>query len=69
VLQRYLIWAVPHSIPKSFLDLNLKAFGKGLEYGAIALSAPASFAAAELKMEYATRVRSSPLHSSVFGVA
>jgi 2-oxoglutarate ferredoxin oxidoreductase subunit gamma len=45
--------AVADSVPKSFLDLNLKAFKKGLEYGAIAVSAPASFADAELRMEYA----------------
>jgi hypothetical protein len=41
------------SVLKSFLDLNLKVFEKGLEYGAIVVSAPASFADAELQMEYA----------------
>jgi len=45
--------AVADSVPKSFLDLNLKAFEKGFEYGAIAASAPASSADAELQMEYA----------------
>jgi 2-oxoglutarate ferredoxin oxidoreductase subunit gamma len=45
--------AVTDSVPKSFLDLNLKAFEKGLEYGVIAASAPASSADAELQMEYA----------------
>ncbi len=41
--------AVADSVPKSFLDLNLKAFEKGLEYGAIALTAPADTADAELQ--------------------
>jgi 2-oxoglutarate ferredoxin oxidoreductase subunit gamma len=45
--------AVADSVPKSFLDLNLKAFERGLEYGAIAVTAPASSADAELQMEYA----------------
>jgi hypothetical protein len=45
--------AVADSVPKSLLDLNLKAFEKGLQYGAIVVSAPASFADAELQMEYA----------------
>jgi 2-oxoglutarate ferredoxin oxidoreductase subunit gamma len=45
--------AVADSVPKSFLDLNLKAFEKGLEYGAIARSVPASAADAELQVEYA----------------
>jgi 2-oxoglutarate ferredoxin oxidoreductase subunit gamma len=45
--------AVADSVPKAFLDLNLKAFEKGLEYGAIAMTAPASSADAELQMEYA----------------
>ena len=44
--------AVADSVPPSFLDLNLKAFEKGLEFGAIALSTPASAADAELQMEY-----------------
>jgi hypothetical protein len=43
---------VADSVPPSFLDLNLKAFEKGLEYGAIALTAPASAADAELQLEY-----------------
>jgi 2-oxoglutarate ferredoxin oxidoreductase subunit gamma len=45
--------AVADSVPKSFLDLNLKAFEKGLEYGAIALTAPPSTVDAELQLEYA----------------
>jgi 2-oxoglutarate ferredoxin oxidoreductase subunit gamma len=45
--------AVADSVPKSFLDLNLKAFEKGLEFGAIALTAPPSAADAELQIEYA----------------
>ena len=45
--------AVADSVPKSFLDLNLKAFEKGLEYGTIASSTPASSADAELQVEYA----------------
>jgi 2-oxoglutarate ferredoxin oxidoreductase subunit gamma len=45
--------AVADSVPKSFLDLNLKAFEKGLEYGAIARGVPASAADAELQLEYA----------------
>ncbi len=45
--------AVADSVPRSFLDLNLKAFEKGLEYGAIAVTAPASTADAELQVEYA----------------
>lgn len=45
--------AVADSVPKAFLDLNLKAFEKGLEYGAITMTAPASSADAELQMEYA----------------
>ncbi|MFZ0951681.1 MAG: 2-oxoacid:acceptor oxidoreductase family protein [Candidatus Sulfotelmatobacter sp.] len=44
--------AVADSVPPSFLDLNIKAFEKGLEFGAIALSTPASAADAELQMEY-----------------
>jgi 2-oxoglutarate ferredoxin oxidoreductase subunit gamma len=45
--------AVADSVPRSFLDLNLKAFEKGLEFGAIAVTAPASTADAELQVEYA----------------
>jgi 2-oxoglutarate ferredoxin oxidoreductase subunit gamma len=45
--------AVADSVPKSFLDLNLKAFEKGLEYGAIARSVKAATADAELLAEYA----------------
>ena len=45
--------AVEDSVPRSFLDLNLKAFEKGLEYGAIARTAPATAADAELQVEYA----------------
>ncbi len=44
--------AVADSVPRSFLDLNLKAFEKGLEYGAVALTAPPSVADAELQLEY-----------------
>ncbi|MGA2019660.1 MAG: 2-oxoacid:acceptor oxidoreductase family protein [Candidatus Sulfotelmatobacter sp.] len=44
--------AVADSVPKSFLDLNLKAFERGLEFGAIALTAPPSAADAELLLEY-----------------
>jgi 2-oxoglutarate ferredoxin oxidoreductase subunit gamma len=45
--------AVADSVPRSFLDLNLKAFQKGLEFGAIALTAPPSTGDAELQVEYA----------------
>jgi 2-oxoglutarate ferredoxin oxidoreductase subunit gamma len=45
--------AVADSVPRSFLDLNLKAFEKGLEFGAIAATAPASSADRELQVEYA----------------
>jgi 2-oxoglutarate ferredoxin oxidoreductase subunit gamma len=45
--------AVSDSVPRSFLDLNLKAFQKGLEFGAIALTAPPSATDAELQVEYA----------------
>jgi 2-oxoglutarate ferredoxin oxidoreductase subunit gamma len=45
--------AVADSVPKSFLDLNLKAFEKGLEFGAIALTAPPIAADAELQVVYA----------------
>jgi 2-oxoglutarate ferredoxin oxidoreductase subunit gamma len=44
--------AVADSVPKSFLDLNLKAFERGLEFGAIALTAPPSTTDAELQLEY-----------------
>jgi 2-oxoglutarate ferredoxin oxidoreductase subunit gamma len=43
--------AVADSVPKSFLDVNLKAFEKGFEYGANALTAPTSVEDAQL--EYA----------------
>src|ERR1700741_5626073 len=45
--------SVADSVPRSFLELNLKAFEKGLEYGAIALTTPAGGADAELQVEYA----------------
>ncbi len=45
--------AVADSVPRSFLDLNLKAFEKGFEFGAIAATAPASAADRELQVEYA----------------
>ena len=45
--------AVADSVPKSFLELNLKAFDKGLQYGAVARTVPASSADAELQLEYA----------------
>ncbi len=32
--------AIADSVPKAFVDLNLKAFDKGYEYGLKALSAP-----------------------------
>jgi 2-oxoglutarate ferredoxin oxidoreductase subunit gamma len=44
--------AVADSVPKAFLDLNLKAFDKGYEYGKIALTAPPSAADAELLVQY-----------------
>jgi 2-oxoglutarate ferredoxin oxidoreductase subunit gamma len=44
--------AVADSVPASFRDLNLKAFEKGLEYGATALTATANPADAELQMQY-----------------
>jgi len=44
--------AVADSVPPSFRDLNLKAFEKGLEYGATALTATASPADAELQVQY-----------------
>jgi 2-oxoglutarate ferredoxin oxidoreductase subunit gamma len=45
--------AVADSVPPSFLDLNLKAFEKGLEFGAIAQTTPARAADVELQVEYA----------------
>jgi 2-oxoglutarate ferredoxin oxidoreductase subunit gamma len=45
--------AVADSVSASFLDLNIKAFEKGLEFGAISLTTPASAADAELQVEYA----------------
>ncbi len=45
--------AVADSVPPSFLDLNLKAFEKGFEYGLVALTAPASARDAQLQVEYA----------------
>jgi 2-oxoglutarate ferredoxin oxidoreductase subunit gamma len=44
--------AVADSVSASFLDLNIKAFEKGLEFGAISLTTPASAADAELQLEY-----------------
>ncbi len=44
--------AVADSVPASFRELNLKAFEKGLEYGATALTATANPADAELQMQY-----------------
>ncbi|HXM62414.1 MAG TPA: 2-oxoacid:acceptor oxidoreductase family protein [Terriglobales bacterium] len=44
--------AVADSVPPSFQELNLKAFEKGLEYGATALAATASPADAELQVQY-----------------
>jgi len=44
--------AVADSVPPSFRELNLKAFEKGLEYGATALTATASRADAELQVQY-----------------
>jgi 2-oxoglutarate ferredoxin oxidoreductase subunit gamma len=45
--------AVADSVPASFRDLNLKAFEKGFEYGATALTSTASPADAELQTQYA----------------
>jgi 2-oxoglutarate ferredoxin oxidoreductase subunit gamma len=45
--------AVADSVPPSFLELNVKAFEKGLEYGAVALTTPPSGVDAELQVEYA----------------
>jgi 2-oxoglutarate ferredoxin oxidoreductase subunit gamma len=44
--------AVADSVPKAFLELNLKSFNKGYDYGKIALTAPASPADAELVAQY-----------------
>ena len=44
--------AVAASVPPSSRELNLKAFDKGLEYGAVALTATASPADAELQPQY-----------------
>ena len=45
--------AVADSVPTSFREVNLKAFEKGFEYGATALTATASPADAELQAQYA----------------
>jgi 2-oxoglutarate ferredoxin oxidoreductase subunit gamma len=45
--------AVADSVPPSFLDLNVKAFEKGFEYGLVALTAPATARDAQLQVEYA----------------
>jgi 2-oxoglutarate ferredoxin oxidoreductase subunit gamma len=45
--------AVADSVPPSFRELNLKAFEKGLEYGATALTTGANPADAKLQMQYA----------------
>jgi 2-oxoglutarate ferredoxin oxidoreductase subunit gamma len=44
--------AVADSVPKSFLDLNLTAFEKGLEYGTSALTTPTNTADVELQVQY-----------------
>ncbi|MFZ0798276.1 MAG: 2-oxoacid:acceptor oxidoreductase family protein [Terriglobales bacterium] len=44
--------AVAASVPSNFRELNLKAFERGLEYGAVALTATPSPADAELQTEY-----------------
>jgi 2-oxoglutarate ferredoxin oxidoreductase subunit gamma len=44
--------AVADSVPAAFRELNLKAFEKGLEYGATALTTTANRADAELLMQY-----------------
>jgi 2-oxoglutarate ferredoxin oxidoreductase subunit gamma len=44
--------AVADSVPASFQELNLKAFDKGLEYGATALTAIANPADAELQLQH-----------------
>ena len=45
--------AVADSVPPSFRELNLKAFERGLEYGAVALTAAPNPADAELETQYA----------------
>ena len=45
--------AVADSVPPSFRELNLKAFEKGLEYGATALTTGANPADAKLQIQYA----------------
>jgi 2-oxoglutarate ferredoxin oxidoreductase subunit gamma len=44
--------AIADSVPPSFLKLNLQAFEKGFEYGAIASSKPASAVDADLQLQY-----------------
>jgi 2-oxoglutarate ferredoxin oxidoreductase subunit gamma len=44
--------AVADSVPPGFLDLNLKAFEKGFEYGVNALTATTETADAELQVQY-----------------
>jgi len=44
--------AVADSVPPSFLDLNLKAFEKGFEYGVNALTATTETADSELQAQY-----------------
>ena len=44
--------AVADSVPASFIDLNLKAFEKGFEYGASALTTTASPSDAVLQAQY-----------------
>jgi 2-oxoglutarate ferredoxin oxidoreductase subunit gamma len=45
--------AVADSVPPSFRELNLKAFERGLEYGAVALTAAPNPTDAELETQYA----------------
>jgi 2-oxoglutarate ferredoxin oxidoreductase subunit gamma len=45
--------AVADSVPPAFRELNLKAFEKGLEYGAAALNTTANRADAEVQLHYA----------------
>jgi 2-oxoglutarate ferredoxin oxidoreductase subunit gamma len=45
--------AVADSVPPAFKELNLKAFEKGLEYGATALNTTANRADAEVQLHYA----------------